>query len=205
MASNIINPINITSKMSIHEKIVNTIEALHLDEYWEQVNDLCFVFRIKKAGLSYIHIGGTSDLRKTMREIYNGFQADFVNILRLVHVKLANENWERSDWVSELYSVLDEFQLAGKPFGFYNILCENDILEHFDYKLSIENFNNKFIYKNINNLQYVDEPIEPYIFNCVGDDCPNMTNGSQYCRKFFCETEESNMNDPFPPAKKQRY
>ena len=28
-----------------------------------------------------------------------------------------------------------------------------------------------------------------YEFNCIGNNCPYMTNGSQYCAKTYCLTE----------------
>tara|TARA_B100002051_G_C16268760_1_gene407827 strand:+ start:211 stop:534 length:324 start_codon:yes stop_codon:yes gene_type:complete len=28
-----------------------------------------------------------------------------------------------------------------------------------------------------------------YEFNCIGTGCQNMTNGSQYCAKTYCQTE----------------
>jgi len=30
-----------------------------------------------------------------------------------------------------------------------------------------------------------------YIYQCVGKGCTNMTNGSQFCRSTFCDTENS--------------
>tara|TARA_Y100000590_G_C15177689_1_gene809948 strand:- start:82 stop:393 length:312 start_codon:yes stop_codon:yes gene_type:complete len=34
--------------------------------------------------------------------------------------------------------------------------------------------------------------INKYEFNCVGQGCLEMTNGSQYCAKTYCQTEQMN-------------
>lgn len=193
-------PAIVTSQMPIDDKIDYTISTHKINENMLNSRDLCCVFKILKAGIECIHIVSTNDLWNKMSHLYSGFAADFVDIMRIVDVKLANENWESSDYTSEIYSCIEEYRVPNLPYGFYSGNSMNNILQFFDYKLMEGNFNNHFVFKKrIDiNYQYINIDVEsednydPYIYNCVGDECPNMTNGSQFCRRTFCETEDSN-------------
>ena len=191
-------PMIITNQMYTDDKIDYTLGYHLISESVFNSKDLCCVFKIYKQGFTYIHIVGSQDLWNTMSQIYNGLNADFVDILRIVDVKLANQNWEYSDFTAEIYSHMKEYQLPNHSFGFYKGDKEQNILDFFDYKLMTEHFNKNFIFSKSVNITYqhnnVEEDVEmydPYVFNCIGDECPNMTNGSQFCRRTYCETEEN--------------
>lgn len=194
----------ITNQMTIDDKIDYTLNHHQINENMFNSSDLCCVFKIMKSGFSYIHIVGSRDLWNTMSQLYNGLNAEFVDVLRIVDVKLSNENWDYSDFTGEIYSCMEEYQLSNHPLGFYNGESEKNIIDFFDYKLMTEQFNTNFMFHKKVNITYqhinVAEDVEifdPYIYNCVGEEYPNMTNGSQFCRQTFCESEDN-------PPKRQK-
>jgi hypothetical protein len=166
----------ITSTMIIEEKIAFMFDYYKLNDFIDS-NDLCCIFRVQKGGIAYIHIVSTHNLWDTMTQLYNGFGADLVDILRLVNVRLSNCNWERSDFISEIYSCIEEFQLRDLPYGFYQYAKEKELLEFFDYKLSIESFNFDFVFQKNLEIKFERIITDPHY-----NDPHNSENNSKRMR-----------------------
>lgn len=215
----------VTSDMSIYERINQVFDEQKIDSSWCDKKNLIFICEIFRGGSSFIILGHTNNIREKLRELYNGHGANIVNIHRLVDVTRAHEDWNATDFCSELYTCLGQYEKADMYFGFYDGINKSNILDFFDYKLRLENFNltntyaiNPLItyhYENIAPAESLnrklfqdenseDEEYNQYDVNCVGSffGCPEMTNGSQYCSKSYCPYEDNNTTDEGPPYKR---
>ena len=181
--------------MSTYEKILSTIHGLDIfDKNDFLLKDLILILEIVNDNDdNLIFIKTSTDLRKTLRELYDKDNMKKVDIHRIVNVNKANNDWERSDFACEIINCLTSYKTEGLSYGFYEYVYLIDILDFFDKRLEKDNFDEKYIFTNedifIKNIDDDDGRLSPYIFNCVGKNCKNMTNGSQYCRKIYCETE----------------
>lgn len=204
------------SNMSSYDKTDELFKQLNLG-VWEHFTDLVYLVEINTPTKSFLKIGNTDNIFMCIRKLYQKYYANTINILRLINVTSANSNWERYDYSSELYSCFEEFKID-KGIKYYDIGKKSDILESLDKKLEKDLFDILFIFKN-NNLQLeyktcekrknivenngpplkrtkMDE--EQDYFNsmydcpCIGEGCKEFTNGSQYCAKTYCMTEELN-------------
>jgi len=222
--------------MSSYEKTDELFKKLNIG-VWEHFIDIVYLVEINTPTKSFLIIGNTNNIFTHIRELYQNYHANTINILRLINVNTANPNWERCDYSSELYSCFEEFKIDNSN-KYYDIAKKSDILESFDNKLEKDLFDSLFIFKN-NNLQVecktgekrkntlenndpdlkrnkscekrkntlenndpdlkrnkMDE--EQDYFNsmydspCIGKGCKEFTNGSQYCAKTYCITEELN-------------
>ena len=213
MASNINQKIIVTSDMSIYERINHILNEQKIHPVWNEKKNLVFICEIFRGDSSFVILGHTDNIRKKLRELYNGHGANIVNIQRLVDVSQSHQDWNNSDFCSELFTCLGEYKKEDMYFGFYDGINKNNILNFFDYKIRIENFNlqytyaispfNTFLYEEINKSESLnrqlnfdelsdEEDFNPYNVNCVGSSygCPEMTNGTQYCYKYYCPYEE---------------
>lgn len=188
------NQIVFKDSMTTHEKILATIYGLNIDDNNNfQKGDLFFILEIVDENENnFVMIKTSTDLRKSLREFYDKDNYKYVDIRRIVNVKKGNSNWERSDFASEILTCLNDFKTEEYKNGKFDSIYCLDILELFDSKIKKEQIDHKYVFKNDTVFieEQCDERLSPYIFECIGENCKNLTNGSQYCRKFFCETEE---------------
>ena len=184
--------INYSELMTTVDKVETMIDDLDICNHW-LTNKVIYVFHIKRKSFdeeSIIRIGLTDNLTETLYSQYLYYNADMINVLRLVDVENGNSNWESNDFMSELCNVAKPYYISKMGYNIFNDSYKDDILSEVDNLITNENIN--YVFSNYIDIR-IYEPqivgIDMYNFNCIGDGCPEKTNGSQFCGKTFCYNE----------------
>jgi len=177
--------------MTTVDKVESIIEDLDICNYW-LTNKIVYVFHIKRKSFdkhSIIRIGLTDNLTETLYSQYLYYNADIINVLRLVDVENGNTNWESSDFMSELCNAAKIYCTCEMGYNIFNDSNKDSVLFEVDNLIKKEQFNYTYVFSNNIDIKINKQLSTIYEFDCIGENCPEKTNGSQFCGKTFCYNE----------------